>query len=792
MQALQRIPQLRRLPFILAGLFAVTSAYSAVVQSEVRNSQGQLLPNTQVVLRSATGAEIATRKTDTSGVAFFSDVTNGHYILEINDGKSIVSQKEIDITSTSTEKIVLVVETISTVQVTSAHLKSARLDLSPKVGTTIYSVDKHMVDMMGQGDSTPFNEVLLRLPGVAQDSKASGGLHVRDDHANVQYRINGVQLPESITGFGQSIDTRQVDETDFITGALPAQFGLRTAGIVDIQTKEGHATPGGRIGMLAGENNYRNSSAEFFGSVGAFNYYLSGSFLSNGMGIENPIPARSAIHNKTEQAKTFGNLSYFLDDNSRLGLMFGTYNGKFQIPNNPAQIPAFTLSGVSDATAGTSSLPSSKLNENQREVNRFLVLSYQKTWGDVNYLLSAFHQYSELHFKPDAQGDLVFNGVASDTLRSNASSGVQADASYKLNAWHTLRSGLAFSRQRTQSNNTVAVFPTDDSGAQTSNDPLKISDNSGKTGNLTSVYLQDEWHIADPLTLNYGLRFDRVSAFVEEQQLSPRLNLAYKVSEATALHAGYSRYFTPPPQELASQASINLYANTSNAAQVAISDNVKSERTHYFDVGVSHKVSEMLTLNADVYYKRIHNMLDEGQFGQALILSPFNYETGYAKGLELSSVYNNHNWGGFLNVTLQKAQARHIISGQSLFALDELAYIATHSIYVDHDQTYSVSGGTHYHFGDSQISGDVLYGSGLRKTAEGGAPNAASLNAYTTFNAAFTHHWKKTFFGDIEGRIAMINLFDKSYLLRDGSGVGVGAPQYGARRTLYVGLSTAF
>ena len=73
------------------------------------------------------------------------------------------------------------------VEVTAAHLKSARIDLSPNVGTTIYTIDRHMIDQLGQGDNTPFNEVLLRLPGVSQDSKASGSIHVRDDHANVQY-----------------------------------------------------------------------------------------------------------------------------------------------------------------------------------------------------------------------------------------------------------------------------------------------------------------------------------------------------------------------------------------------------------------------------------------------------------------------------------------------------------------------------------------------------------------------------------------------------------------------------
>ncbi|WP_432378804.1 TonB-dependent receptor plug domain-containing protein [Duganella sp. P38] len=260
------------------------------------------------------------------------------------------------------------------VEVTAAHLKSARIDLSPNVGTTIYSIDRHMVDQLGQGDNTPFNEVLLRLPGVSQDSKGSGSIHVRDDHANVQYRVNGVQLPESISGFGQSIDTRFVESTDFITGALPAQFGLRTSGIVDIQTKEGQPQSGGRVGVLVGSHDHVQPSAEFFGTQGAFNYYLSGSYLTSHLGIENPLPTRSALHDETHQAKSFGALSYFLDDNTRLGLMFGTYNGRFQIPNNPDQQPAFAVTG---ATAPDSA----QLDERQREVNRFLVLSLQKAWA---------------------------------------------------------------------------------------------------------------------------------------------------------------------------------------------------------------------------------------------------------------------------------------------------------------------------------------------------------------------------------------------------------------------------
>ena len=680
---------------------------------------------------------------------------------------------------------------LQTVSVTAAHLKSDRIELSPKIGTTVYTLDRHAIEALPEGASTPFNEVLLRLPGVDQDSKASGGLHVRDDHANVQYRINGVQLPESISGFGSSIDTRLIDQIDFMTGALPAQFGLRTAAIVDIQTKEGMKS-GGRVGVLVGSRDYVEPSAEFFGSQGALSYYFSGSYLRNNIGIENPQPTSSALHDRTQQTKSFGNLSYFVDDQTRVGLMFGTYNGRFEIPNNPDQAPGFSLAGQSDADTGASNVPSSQLNERQREVNRFVTLSLQKSLGDLNYQVSAFHQYSDLHYMPDPLGDLIYNGVSSDTTRSNTASGLQFDSSYKLNPAHTVRAGLAYTRQVTHSDNTVGVFPVDGDGVQSSATPFTVIDNSSKTGNLYSLYLQDEWHITAPLTVNYGVRFDKVSAFTDEQQWSPRVNAAYKLSDSTALHAGFSRYFTPPPQELAAQSSISLYNGTTNAPEIAVSDNVKAERTSYYDVGVTHKVNDKLTLTADAYYKHITNLLDEGQFGQALILSPFNYAKGYAKGLELSAIYSDKQWGGYVNFSTQKAMGENIVSGQSLFGTDEIAYIAHHYIYLDHDQKFTASTGAHYHFGDSQVSTDVLYGSGLRMTPDGGAPNSGSLPAYTTVNFAYTHEWKNTGYGDLEGRLSLVNAFDHSYLLRDGSGVGVGAPQFGTRRTVYAGLSLAF
>jgi outer membrane receptor protein involved in Fe transport len=338
----------------------------------------------------------------------------------------------------------------------------------------------------------------------------------------------------------------------------------------------------------------------------------------------------------------------------------------------------------------------------------------------------------------------------------------------------------------------VNVFPVAGDGTQSNDVPFLITDNSSKVGDLSSVYLQDEWRIDPRLTVNYGVRFDHVAAFTNEHQWSPRINAAYKLTDDTSLHAGYSRYFTPPPQELAAQSSINLYSGTTNQPEVATSDNVKAERSNYFDVGVSHKVNANFTVAVDAYYKKITNLIDEGQFGQALILSPFNYAKGYARGLELSGTYSDSNWLAYLNLAYQKAQGKNIVSGQSLFGAAELAYIASHYIYLDHDQTYTASGGVTYKFNGSSLSADMLYGSGLRKTPDAGPPNGAHIPGYAVFNSSLTHLWKTSPTSSIEGRIALLNLFDKTYLIRDGSGVGVGAPQDGLRRSLFLGMTTTF
>src|ERR1700753_4129286 len=106
----------------------------------------------------------------------------------------------------------------------------------------------------------------------------------------------------------------------------------------------------------------------------------------------------------------------------------------------------------------------------------------------------------------------------------------------------------------------------------------------------------------------------------------PRVNAVYQLNEATKMHVGYARYFTPPPLELEQNTNPAIFDNTTNAAQVDVNSSAKAERAHYFDAGVTHNFLPELQVGLDSYYKMAKNQLDDGQFGAAPIVTPFNYE----------------------------------------------------------------------------------------------------------------------------------------------------------------------
>jgi hypothetical protein len=212
------------------------------------------------------------------------------------------------------------------------------------------------------------------------------------------------------------------------------------------------------------------------------------------------------------------------------------------------------------------------------------------------------------------------------------------------------------------------------------------------------------------------------------------------------------------------------------------------ERATVFDIGVTQKILPGLELGADVYLKQTRDLIDDGQFGAALVLNGFNYEKAENVGVEMKAVYTDGNFRAYANWAWANQYATNIITNQYLFDPARIAFTSSNWIYTDHSQVWTGSGGISYLWNGTRWSADVIYGSGLRS----GFANTDHNAPYAQVNTGLSREFQIPGWAPVVARFDVINLFDTSYAIRNGTGIGVFAPQYGPRRAYYLGLAQKF
>jgi outer membrane receptor for ferrienterochelin and colicins len=701
--------------------------------------------------------------------------------------------------------------TLQEITITAERLNAERSEIETQTGATVTTIDATAIAAMPGGSNVQLNQIMLQAPDVAQDS--FGQIHVRGDHNDLQYRLNGIILPEGISVFSQTLDPRLISSMSLITGALPAEYGLRTAGIIDLTTKSGLLDPTGAVSVYGGSHSTFEPSAWYGGSSGNFSYFVSTDMLRNDLGIESPDASSEPLHDHSTQLHGFGYFEYILDPSDRLSLVLGASNEQFQIPNQHGLQPS---NGLSDE--GVTQFLSNNLNENQHELAQYAIVSWQHSQGAFNWQSSVSARYTSLDFEPDWVGDLLYNGIAQNAFKGDTALGWQTDSAYKLTDTHTVRAGFYLQHDNSTSNTTSTVLPVSPNpttseglfyypvGYPISDVSEAIVENGAQTQTIVSVYLQDEWKALSNVTINYGLRFDEYHAYSSGSQLSPRVNVVWEVLPGTTVHGGYSRYFTPPPFELVASGTFTRFANTTAAPPGFETEDTApfAERADYYDFGVQQKLlDQALTLGIDGFWRTAQNLIDEGQFGAPIILTPFNYRFGQVGGVEFSSNYTINGFSAYVNTAVQSAKGKDVDSSQFSFTAQQLAYISDNFIHLDHEERVSASGGASYMWLGTRFNLDMIFGTGLRDDLQLVAPsptlpygisipNGDHTPSYTQWNFGLTHDFRDGAPGPLTARFDVINLFDKIYEIRNGTGIGVFAPQYGARRGLFFGLSQAF
>ena len=769
----------------LSGTTALAGQRQAPFQplnGTVEDALSRPVPGVFVRLQSSDGRTIGEAVTDDHGQFRLPEGSAGTYALKAQRKGFKPATMIVILPKSARKHLELVLESEQALNLpVSANRIRPQNGLS-QTGTNKYTLSAKDITNLPEGDATPLNQVMLQMPGVALDQNQE--IHIRGEHMGIQYQMNGILLPLDINTdptFTQLLNAYFVKSVSLMDGVLPAQYGYRTSGVIDIHTKDGCDGGHNDLTVSGGQRDTAQATFQLGGCGGDFSYYLTGLFLQSNLGFSSAVPAPDPIHDAVTQGQGFAYLTYALNPTTKLSLISGMTLLFNQFPNQPNLAPQYQLDHINPA-----SYPSSEINSGLNQQDYYGVLALDSALGSkADYQLAYTVHYNTQTFYPDPIGDLIYQGISSNVFDSDLSNTLQGDLTYRLGASHTLRGGFYMGEYGVESDQTSQVFPIVMGHPATT--PLSLTANLNKINLVYGVYLQDDWQITDRVSVNFGWRWDRVSGFTDNSQFSPTINFVYKPRTDTILHAGFARNFQIPNFQNVSSDIFELFKGTTGAIGTSPNGNTSpfTETDYTWDAGFTHQFTPNLAFAQDNYFRIDRHYLDEGQFGFVPIDAPFNYVRGYGGGTENSVTYNLQNFASRANVFIAREQVIGVASGQYNFPGDEVSYIDRHYIVLDHTPLVGASGGAAYRWNDYQFTFDGLFSSGLR----GGFANQTQLPKVWQFNLSAAKDFTVGGLGKFTNRIVLLNIFDRTNLIRPANGIGVFQAAYGPRISVYDALT---
>ena len=739
----------------------------------VRDQEGTIV--TQGVTNQAGEFAIAVSKEGTYSVSAMQETYRSEYVI----------------VKIGTEPPALVSLTLALTKDIALEIVSPLPSIQYKASSSVYPLSRKDVEALPRGNNVDVPDILLTVPSVVYGSLKQ--THIRQDHANQQFRIDGIPIPDTVTGaFADIVPPRAWERADIILGGLEAQYGNKTAMVLDITSKSGTKPGFGSVQMFGGSNETVNPSFEYGGTIGEkFRFYMLNSYVTTNRGLEPPTLGKTNHHNQSEKNNTYLRGDYQHDNKNNFAWIFLNSVAKFEVPTMP------NLSANADVLTllppGFTPSASQSVNEFQKENNQYTQLVWRHDVNASNFSsLGLYFRRGVADFRTDpfnalAYADDVDDAQAANQRRVAYSGGFRLDHTWVPNSHHVVKTGFQF--DYTRANNQSQIFAFDTSSGAPTGPVITREAANQNIQTREEFWVQDQWSVNEQWTFNVGVRGDAIQGFYNEGQVSPRIGVTYKYNQANVFHAYYGRLFTPPNVEQVAFAQLNTQ-DTTAAPENPTGFRPRAERSHYFEVGSYHAVHRYATLQLTGYYKLAHYLSDAGQFGSTPLLNFFAFERGWQRGIDGSlRVQFTDRLIGRGNVGWGQCKGYGLQSGHYLLEQAEIDDInSTGGVFCDHSQFVTSSAVLAYRLSErTTFTGQMLYGSGLRTAEEGAKTNSSHENSYTVYNASVTHtiplpwHGQKILLG-----FDILNLFDQQYFINRGEGsIGLGIAHAGMPRSFF-------
>jgi len=764
---------------------------SNLITGSVQNQDLRRVDQAIVQVRDQEGTVVAQGVTNQAGEFSVIAPQEGTYsVSAIHE----TYRSEYVVVTVGTDKPASVTLTLALTQDIALEIGSPLPPIQYKASSETYSVSRKDIEVLPLGNNNTVAQVLQTVPGVVYG--ALGETHIRQDHANQQFRLDGVPIPEGVSSsFTDVISPRMWERADIILGGMEAQYGNKTALVVDITSKSGTRPPFGSAQMFGGSNQTVNPSFEYGGTVGEKGrYYALNSYTSTNRGIEPPTLGHSVFHDQSERNQTYLRGDFQHDNRNSVSWVFLNAVAKYQIPTIPGLGVNADVLPLLQAQAPTfSPVASQAVNQNQTENSQYTHLVWRH---DVNansfFQLAGFLRNSYANFTTDPFNTLAYvpEEQTANQKRKAYSPGTRFDYTWIPDTHHLVKTGFQFQYTNAQNQFQLFDFAVDPGTGLPIGPVLTQAAANTNVQKREEFWAQDQWSPTDQWTLNLGVRYDQLQSFYNEGQISPRLGVTYKLNQSNVFHANYSRLFTPPNVEQIAFTKVNLQGTTAQPDDPT-GFSPRAERSNYFEVGSYHALTSWATVELAAYYKRSHFQSDAGQFGTTPMLNFFAFQWGYQMGIDGAlKLQLTDNFSARGNVAWGRCKANGLQSGNYLLDTKEITDINTAGgVFCDHSQTITSSAVAAYRFRErTTISGQMLYGSGLRTAASDEAfTNSSHFQSWTIYNASITHvfplPWdqQKLLVG-----FDAINLLDQQYFYNTGGGsIGLGVAHAGMPRSFF-------
>jgi hypothetical protein len=784
----------RTLPFVplllllLAG--PATAANLGLIDGAVRDFEGQSRAGIKVELLRRKGGKLDEHLTDQLGRFGFEQVPFGVYqvVATAPDGRR--EQQEVRVASGEVVTLELFLPIPG--QEVVIEVATPKAPLPSKSPASASSLGRAELDDLPRGDSASVNEVLATQPGFVYD--AFGNLFARGNHANIQYQLDGVPLPDSVSGlFGGLLSPKLVEDLEVLTGGLGAEYGDRLAAVVNLAsrrpTEEGAVT----LEVLGGSWQTLSPSLQASKRFGRLSVLAGGSYKTTQRALD-PQVFEDLSHAGGDEERGFLKLDYALAEHTHLSALAAFAHDFYRIPIDTSVgplDPAQPDGGRAPDQYGNAPPPYFPRDTNQTENERdlFALLSLQHAPGpDSSFSASLTWRRSRglllgdaAHALGPGQDPCTSDGcpTASDVGRTADHLGLNLRQLLRFGGRHVLEAGLQLDQ----------AFATTDYTAYTRSDALQgpdpaltLAGTDRSRSTNAGLFVQDRATFGS-LVINAGLRLDlqRVSfegsdAPPVQMGLGPRLGVSWSASEATVLHAFAGLLWQPPP-----------LLDTPAAARIlglvppgeAIRYDLLAEKDRYAEAGVESRVLPQLTLKLTAWGRLSTDQLDDVGVGSTNLVSPYNFREGRAAGVEAgaTAVLLDGHLTAFANGTLEHAEGRGIETARYLFESGSLASDDWQTL--DHVQTWTANAGATVKDGLTRLSALVGYGSGLRT----GPDNAQHVPGHARVDLTLSHEF---FSAPARPTVAIdvVNLFDEKYAYRIANGFN--GSHYAPGRAVFV------